>query len=338
MLRPPPLPPEYFVGPEQYNELIKLVRKDEAFKFYSDACSVPIPAYSSVSTTTSIPRTKTNLTKTTALLNEDTTYSTYRMNTTIILGPSTAVASGSIAGIVVAIVIVLLIIFLVFGVWYIKFRKQGRGIIAHLPIKTYEKTNYLDNKARQNICWSRKKEPDSVSIPTRTLVSQAEYINIETKVATIEVQVEKRTSISSILQDTGVLNTGATTLLSVDSLFRDLPHGCENKSFASDELAPSSSDSSQEPLFNDEVDNDKMPNVPDFRTEDNEVVLRHESMHGNGHVKMTRNSLPPITGNDGRLSTQSDSPKKKGTILSRTSVPVNNGMEEIMQGDYRKTY
>lgn len=297
MLRPPPLPPEYFVGPEQYNELIKLVRKDEAFKFYSDACSVSIPAYSSVS-----------------------------------------MASGSIAGIVVAIVIVLLIIFLVFGVWYIKFRKQGRGIIAHLPIKTYEKTNYLDNKARQNICWSRKKELDSVSIPTRTLVSQAEYINIETKVATIEVQVEKRTSISSSLQDTGVLNTGATTLLSVDSLFRDLPHGCENKSFASDELAPSSSDSSQEPLFNDEVDNDKMPNVPDFRTEDNEVVLRHESMHGNGHVKMTRNSLPPITGNDGRLSIQSDSPKKKGTILSRTSVPVNNGMEEIMQGDYRKTY
>ncbi|KAL4238342.1 hypothetical protein ACF0H5_003052 [Mactra antiquata] len=139
-LKPPPLPPRDFPG---YEEIVYYVRNNTTYREYAIQCNVQLPEVNTGSSTT---------------VTYDTTVSTSSQTAIATTDDESADKANVALPVLLVLFFIALIIagFLLYWWWRKRSRKRDSANINSLPLKKYENTNYLANKAVADQCWKQQ--------------------------------------------------------------------------------------------------------------------------------------------------------------------------------------
>ncbi|XP_053395162.1 uncharacterized protein LOC123545048 isoform X9 [Mercenaria mercenaria] len=328
--KPPPTPPQAKISARQWEEVVLTLQESELYKKYANACNITIPQLPSTTTTISENST-VSLWTNSSLPFSDTT--------------STAHTAGGTIAVIVVVIILLLIAVAVVLSWYLWKRKKMRtgrynwfistahqGTIFNinsLPLKKYENTNYLDNRARDNHSWN----PSSNHLASDSNSKGIDYGSLPQPGMTNDAQYMKKKSRNS--SETRVESPREFDKMNASGLSEKLAFDNENFMTDRDQNgAVSPGATSQTPLF-DMMDGAALPNVvPDCKTVSENSIHNGDKIHQNGSVgKIPEGKSPPVdmSVTMRKMSDSSTkSPKKKKPIYLRKSMPMPE-MEDITQ-------
>ncbi|XP_053395123.1 uncharacterized protein LOC123545048 isoform X3 [Mercenaria mercenaria] len=361
--KPPPTPPQAKISARQWEEVVLTLQESELYKKYANACNITIPQLPSTTTTISENSTVPHWANVSLPVSENSTVSLWTNSSlpfsdttstatnvpTIVttVGPllttTTAAgttknmifqeeahtAGGTIAVIVVVIILLLIAVAVVLS-WYLWKRKKMRtGSINSLPLKKYENTNYLDNRARDNHSWN----PSSNHLASDSNSKGIDYGSLPQPGMTNDAQYMKKKSRNS--SETRVESPREFDKMNASGLSEKLAFDNENFMTDRDQNgAVSPGATSQTPLF-DMMDGAALPNVvPDCKTVSENSIHNGDKIHQNGSVgKIPEGKSPPVdmSVTMRKMSDSSTkSPKKKKPIYLRKSMPMPE-MEDITQ-------